>query len=139
MTRCMCAKRRNGDGTGCEERGDALLREELKDVLFTALRRGSDGVHGVQRLVGHDLVRLKLLHPDIRFLDSHGEAADRIVEVPVEVPSTKLFDPHELSSVQLIQLARQRLWEDTRIQQGEREELVRLTTDIARRLASLRP
>jgi hypothetical protein len=117
---------------------DAVLREELRSVLLTALGRGSDALHGVQRLVGHDLARLKLLHPDIRFLDSNGEVADRIVEVPVEVSSSEPFDPHELSSVQLLQLMRQRLWEDTRIQQEEREELIRLTTDITRRLGGMR-
>lgn len=50
--------------------GEAVLREELRSILLTALGRGSDALHGVQRLVGHDLVRLKLLSPDIRFLDS---------------------------------------------------------------------
>ena len=64
------------------DRADLLLRDELQSTLLTALRRGSDALHGVQRLVGHDLVRLKLLHPDIRFLDIQGEIADRIVEVP---------------------------------------------------------
>jgi hypothetical protein len=117
---------------------DAVLREELRSILLTALGRGSDALHGVQRLIGHDLVRLKLLHPDIRFLDTQGEVADRIVEVPLEVPSTEPFDPHELSSVQLLQLVRQRLWEDTRIQQKEREELLALTTEITRRLGSMR-
>jgi hypothetical protein len=56
----------------------------------------------------------------------------------LEVPSTEPFDPHELSSVQLLQLVRQRLWEDTRIQQQEREELISLTTDITRRLGGMR-
>ena len=114
-----------------------MLREELRSILLTALYRGSDALHGVQRLVGHDLVRLKFLHPDIRFLDTQGEIADRIVEIPVEVPATEPFDPHELSSVELLQLVRQRLWEDTRIQQEERVELIRLTTEITRRLGSM--
>ncbi len=119
------------------ERAELHLRAELQAVLLSALRRGSDAVHGVQRVVGHDLVRLKLLHPDIRFLDSQGEIADRIVEVPVEVPSSEPFDPHELSSAQLLQLVRQRLYEDTRIKQDERLELIRLTTEISRRLGSM--
>ena len=117
---------------------EAVLREELRSILLIALCRGSDALHGVQRLVGHDLVRLKLLSPNIRFLDTQGEVADRIVEIPVEVPSTEPFDSHELSSVQLLQLVRQRLWEDTRIQQEEREELIALTTEITRRLGSMR-
>ena len=117
---------------------EVVLREELRSILLTALARGSDALHGVQRLVGHDFVRLKLLSADIRFLDTQGDVADRIVEIPVEVPSTEPFDPHELSSVQLLQLVRQRLWEDTRIQQQEREELIRLSTEITRRLGSMR-
>ena len=96
------------------DRANLLLWDELESTLLTALRRGSDALHGVQHVVRHDLVRLKLLHPDIRFFDSRGQIANHIVQIPVGIPSSELSDLHELSSTQLIRIVRQRLHEDTR-------------------------
>lgn len=120
-----------------QERADSILREQLRDMLLTALRSGPDAIYLMQRAVGHDLVRLRLLDPAVRFVSSTGEPADRIVEVPVEVPSTEPFDPHELESAQLLQLVRTRLWEDTRISQAERVHLIALCSAIMQRLGSV--
>ena len=65
-----------------------------------------------------------MLHPDLRFLSREGEPADRIVEIPVDVPSTQQFDPHELERAELLRIVRARLWEDPRTLQIERGALI---------------
>lgn len=65
-----------------------------------------------------------MLHPDLRFLSSQGELADRIVEIPVDVPSTQPFDPHELERAELLRIVKAHLWEDPRILQIERGALI---------------
>lgn len=129
--------RRKMEEQARRERADAILREQLKDMLLTALRSGPDAIYLMQRAIGHDLVRLRLLDPAVRFVASTGEPADWIVEEPVEVQSTEPFDPHELESVQLLQLVRTRLWEDTRINQAERVQLISLCRDLLGRLGSV--
>jgi hypothetical protein len=119
------------------ERAEAHQKAELTTALMTALRKGPDAIYLVQRAAGHDLVRMGLLHPDLRFVSSTGEPADRIVEVPVEVASTEPFDPHEIGTVDLLRLVRTRLWEDNRIDQGERVNLIALTNDVMARLGSM--
>jgi hypothetical protein len=118
-------------------RAKAHLKAELTTALMTALSQGPDAIYLVQRAAGHDLVRMGLLHPDLRFVSSTGEPADRIVEVPVEVASTEPFDPHEIGTVDLLRLVRTRLWEDNRIEQGERVNLIALTNDVMARLGSM--
>lgn len=118
-------------------RRDMRLRAELTDILLAALARGPDATFLVQRMTGHDLVRLKVLHPDLRFLSSQGEPADRVVEVPVEVPSTQPFDPHELESAELLRIVKARLWEATRIGQAERVALIDLCRELLGRLGSV--
>ncbi len=57
------------------ERADIILREQLKDTLLTALRTGADAAYAVQRAVGYDLARLRILHPEVRFISSTGRPA----------------------------------------------------------------
>ena len=80
---------------------------------------------------------VKALYPDVRFVSSIGEPADRIVEVPVEVASTEPFDPHEVGTVELLRIVRTRLWEDNRIEQAERVTLIALANDVMARLGSM--
>ena len=136
-TRYDAAHQRKEDAREALERTDIRLRAELTDTLLTALRKGPDVIAGVQRMAGHDLARLGLLHPEVRFVRSDGEPTDRIVEVAVEVPSGEPFDPHELESAELLRVVRARLWEDTRISQAERVELITLCRDLIGRLGSL--
>ena len=81
--------------------------------------------------------RRTLNYPHVRFVASTGESADRIVEVPVEVPNTEPFDPHKIGSVRLLQIVRTRLWEDNRTEQCERVALIALARDLLARLESL--
>lgn len=118
-------------------RAEAHLKAQLTTALLTALAKGTDAIYLVQRAAGHDLVRMKLLHPDVRFVSSIGEPADRIVEVPVEVASTEPFDPHEVGTVELLRIVRTRLWEDNRIEQAERVTLIALANDVMARLGSM--
>ena len=120
-----------------KERAEAQQKAELKAALLTALVTGPDAAFLVQRAAGHDLVRFRLLHPDVRFVSSTGEPADRIVEVPVEVPSAESFDPHEVGNAELLRIVRTRLWEETRILQAERLTLIRLLSDLTARLGSM--
>ena len=114
------------------------LKAELTGFLLTALAGGPDQASLLQKAVGHDLVRLRLLHPALRFLRSDGEPTDRIVEVLVEVPSSEPFDPHELENVELLRIVRARLWENTHIEQAERVELVSLCREMLGRLGSVK-
>lgn len=118
-------------------RRDMRLKAELTDILLAALARGPDAAFLVQRMTGHDLVRLKVLHPDLRFLSSQGEPADRIVEILVDVPSTQPFDPHELESAELLRIVKARLWEDPRTLQIERGALIDLCRELLGRLGSV--
>ena len=118
-------------------RRDQHLRTELTEALLQALKVGPDAAYAVQRAAGHDLARLKLLHPTIRFVSSQGEPADRIIEVPVDRVVEVLTDPHELASLELLRIVRTRLWEDTRIDQAERVQLIALCGDISKRLGSV--
>ena len=113
------------------------LRAELTDTLLTVLSRGADAAYLVQRMAGHDLARLGVLHPAVRFISSAGQPADRTVEVSVEVASTEAFDPYELESAELLRIVRTRLWEETRIEQAERVELLALCAEIQRRLGTV--
>ena len=98
-----------------KERAEAQQKAELKAALLTALVTGPDAAFLVQRAAGHDLVRFRLLHPDVRFVSSSGETADRIVEVPVEVAKAEPLGPHEVGSAELLRIVRSRLWEETHI------------------------
>lgn len=118
-------------------RRDQRLRAELTETLLLALSKGPDVIAGVQRLAGHDLARLGLLHPEVRFVRSSGEPADRIVEVPVEVPSSEPFDPHELECTELLRIVKARLWEDMRVDQAERVKLITLCRDLLGRLGGI--
>ena len=120
-----------------QERAEAQQKAELATALMTALRKGPDAIYLVQRAAGHDLVRMGLLHPDVRFVSSTGEPADRTVEVPIEVISSEPFDPHELGTAELLRIVRTRLWEDNRIEQAERVVLIALTRDLMARLGSM--
>ena len=120
-----------------KQRAEAHLKAELRSNLLTALAAGPDAIFMVQCTAGHDLARLRLLHPAVRFVSSTGEPADRIVEVQVEVPSAEQFDPHEFSSAELLKIVRTRLWEETRIEPAERVALIRLLGDLTARLGSM--
>ncbi|GGJ79207.1 hypothetical protein [Deinococcus aquiradiocola] len=117
------------------ERQEVQLRAELTDTLLTALSSGPDAAFAVQRAAGHELVTLGLLHPDLRFVSSTGEVADRTVVQGAPVQP----DPHELGNAEPLQLVRTRLYEDSRIDRREREALARLAQEILQRLGTLGP
>lgn len=73
-------------------------------------------------------------HPEVRFVLSIDKPADQIVEVPVESASASPFDPHERSSAELLKIFRMRLWEESRIKQGERGILSRLLGELTARM-----
>ena len=131
------AELRREDEADQTYRRDMRLKAELTHILLAALASGPDAAFLMQRMVGHDLARLKVLHPDLRFVSSQGEPADRIVKVPVEVPSTEPFDPHELESAELLRIVKARLWEATRIGQAERVALIDLCRELLGRLGSI--
>lgn len=115
-------------------RMQAAEKEELTAILLQALATGPDAVYAVQRACGHDLVRLGLMAEDLRVVSSGGEIADRIVEL---LPPDQVIDPHETDSLTLLQIVHQRLVEERSIVQAERVELMRLMTQILRRLGQM--
>ena len=120
-----------------KQRAEAHLKAELTAALLTALATGPHATTLVQRAVGHDLARLRVLHPAVRFVSSSGEPADRTVEVPVAVPSAEPFDPHEISSIDLLSIVKARLWEDGRIDQADRVALVQVLRELTSRVGSM--
>jgi len=63
------------------------------------------------------------VQPLLRFVSSH-EPADRIVEVPVNMPSTEPFDP--------LRIVKAFLWEVPGIEQPERLQPISLCLELRR-------
>jgi hypothetical protein len=120
--------------TAEDRQQEAALLEQLKGNLLQALVASPDTLAALQREYGHELVRLQLLHPRLRFVDRASVMADRPVSLP---PPAPVIDVHDAGNVQLLALVEQRLHEDRSIRQEERETLAQLALDLLKRLGGM--